>query len=329
MEKLAEETKNLLKRIYQESRSYQVRRRAHQILLRNEGWSIQQIANILNVSERMVCYWWKEWKEKKLVSLYARKGRGRKSKLNDEQKEQIKIWVKQDPRNLKKVLGKIQEQWGISISKQTLKRLLKCFSMTWRRLRKGVANPPEPQKYEQKKEELEILKAREKQGEIEIRYLDECGFCLEPYIPYAWQEKGETIGIRSQKSRRLNVLGLLSKCNQLDAYLWQCKINSEVVIACIDDFCQRVVKPTFIVMDLATTHTSKAFLKKLEEWRSQNVEIFWLPRSSPQLNLIEILWRFIKYQWLEPKDYESLDALFAAVESILRNYGTDYAINFV
>ena len=56
MEKLAEETKRLLKRIYQDSSSYQVRRQSHQILLRNEGWSIQQIANILNVSKKMLCY---------------------------------------------------------------------------------------------------------------------------------------------------------------------------------------------------------------------------------------------------------------------------------
>jgi hypothetical protein len=52
----------------------------------------------------------------------------------------------------------------------------------------------------------------------------------------------------------------------------------------------------------------------------------FVPYAIAEPHLIEILWRFIKYQGLEPKDYESLDTLFAAVESILRNYGTDYAI---
>ncbi|MGK7925403.1 MAG: transposase, partial [Spirulina sp.] len=89
MEKLARETKKLLWRIYRESESYQVRRRAHGVLLRYEGWSISQIATIFNVSKRIVSYWWKEWKERKLVSLYARKGKGRKPLLNDEQKEQV------------------------------------------------------------------------------------------------------------------------------------------------------------------------------------------------------------------------------------------------
>ncbi|MGK7929633.1 MAG: IS630 family transposase [Spirulina sp.] len=345
MEKLARETKKLLWRIYRESESYQVRRRAHGVLLRYEGWSISQIASIFNVSERIVSYWWKEWKERKLVSLYARKGKGRKPLLNDEQKEQVKKWAKQTPRNLKKVLEKIQEEWGINMSKQTLKRALKCLKMTWKRMRKDVANPPEPEEYKRKKEELENLKEQERQGKIEIRYLDEVGFCLEPYIPYAWQERGETLFMKSQKSRRFNILGLLGKSNQLDSYLWNCSIDSEIVVACIDDFCKRVTKKTFIVMDLASIHTSKSLFGKLEEWRSQNLEIFWLPRSSPKLNraigygeetspslalnLIEIFWRFIKYQWLKPKDYESLETLKEAVEQILRHFGTDYAINFV
>merc|ERR1712117_603111 len=51
----------------------------------------------------------------------------------------------------------------------------------------------------------EQQKRQEKKGEIEIRYLDESGFCLIPYIPDAWQEKNEKIEIKSQQSKRLNV----------------------------------------------------------------------------------------------------------------------------
>jgi hypothetical protein len=50
-----------------------------------------------------------------------------------------------------------------------------------------------------------LLKRQEEKGEIEIRYLDESGFCLIPYIPYAWQETNQKIEIKSQQSKRLNV----------------------------------------------------------------------------------------------------------------------------
>ena len=39
---------------------------------------------------------------------------------------------------------------------------------------------------------------------------DESGFCLVPYIPYAWQEKGDTIAIESMPSTRGNVLGFMN-----------------------------------------------------------------------------------------------------------------------
>jgi hypothetical protein len=45
----------------------------------------------------------------------------------------------------------------------------------------------------------------DKQGIIDLRYYDESGFCLVPYIPYAWQEQGETIAIESEPSKRINV----------------------------------------------------------------------------------------------------------------------------
>ena len=60
----------------------------------------------------------------------------------------------------------------------------------------------------------------------------------------------------------------------------------------------------------------------------RGLEIFFLPTYSPQLNIIEILWRFIKYQWLDTNAYESYSALVEAVETILKNFGTEYTINF-
>ena len=54
-----------------------------------------------------------------------------------------------------------------------------------------------------------------------------------------------------------------------------------------------------IVTDQASIHTSDAIVDKLEEWKQRNITLFELPSYSPELNLIEILWRFIKYEWIE------------------------------
>jgi len=55
---------------------------------------------------------------------------------------------------------------------------------------------------------------------------------------------------------------------------------------------------------------------------------FELPTYSPELNLIEILWRFMKYDWLEPAAYKSWQSLREHVEGMLRRFGQDFVINF-
>jgi transposase len=56
--------------------------------------------------------------------------------------------------------------------------------------------------------------------------------------------------------------------------------------------------------------------------------LHWLPPYSPELNLIEILWRKIKYQWLSPKAYLGFDHLKAELQTILDQFGSKYLITF-
>ena len=94
-----------------------------------------------------------------------------------------------------------------------------------------VGEQPQKQEYAQKLAQLETLKRLEDEGELDLYYLDETGFCLIPCIPYGWQPIGQTVGIESQRSRRLNVLALMTCSNQLETYISQQSITSEVVIA--------------------------------------------------------------------------------------------------
>ena len=81
-------------------------------------------------------------------------------------------------------------------------------------------------------------------------------------------------------------------------------------------------------MDKASIHTSQMIQERLEEWKNQQVEIFQLPPYSLQLNLIEILWRFMKYEWIELNAYEFWDSLVSYVEKVLRDFGSNYVIDF-
>ena len=120
----------------------------------------------------------------------------------------------------------------------------------------------------------------------------------------------------------------MNRNNELESYIFNGSITSKVVIELLDKFCQKIKKLTVVVMDNAPIHTSKALKEKIEQWRKKKLEIFWLPTYSPHLNLIEILWRFMKYEWIEIDAYSSWETLVEYVEKVLKGFGDRYVINF-
>jgi len=168
----------------------------------------------------------------------------------------------------------------------------------------------------------------EEAGKLNIYYGDESGFSLEPCISYGWQPPGEYVRITPVGGNRLNVFGLLSRDNDLHAYSIKGSINTDVVIACIDEFVKTIDTKTVLVLDNASIHHSEKFNAKLGEWIQKKLRIFHLPPYSPHLNIIETFWRKIKYDWLKPRDYDSWETLKNAVDDILMSTGEKYKIEF-
>lgn len=163
---------------------------------------------------------------------------------------------------------------------------------------------------------------------MEIRYADESGFNLNPYIPYGWQPINEPVRMKAAKSKSLNTFGLMTRNNQLAAYTYYGSATADLIIAFIDDFAKNVKQRTVVILDNATVHHTEEFRDKIEEWKEIDLHVFYLPRYSPHLNIIEILWRKMKYEWLKAEDYKNLKTLEAAVEHILCNLGTLFSIDF-
>jgi transposase len=285
---LRKDTSKLLKRIYKQSKYYQVRQRGHCILLSYQKYKISELREIFKVSRNTIYHWFNNWESCGLVGLYNHPGQGRKKIFKARQQEIIIEWVKETPKNLGLVQAKIHTQWGVTASKDTIKRVIKFVHMGWYRIKRRVGGEPVPEFYTRKVQELEELKQLEKSGKIEIRYVDETGFCLIPYLPYAWQERTQKIEVPSRKSKRLNVLGFLTRQNELEVHTFECSINRDVVIACIDKFCEKITKKTILVMDNSSIHQNSFLWNKEDEWALKGLEIFFLPTYSPELNIIEI-----------------------------------------
>lgn len=124
------------------------------------------------------------------------------------------------------------------------------------------------------------------------------------------------------------MFGFLSRDNHLVAYSSTDTMNADLIMAFIDDFAEQITQKTVVVLDNATIHHSDEFQDKIPEWEQQDLHIFYLPTYSPHLNLIETLWRKIKYEWLKPHHYQSWQTLSEAVEDIILKVGNSFKIDF-
>lgn len=186
---------------------------------------------------------------------------------------------------------------------------------------------------EEAQKEIEHLKGEvTKDKTLNLYYFDESSFSLSPNIPYGWSPKNKTIELKASRSPSLKVLGFLGLDNQLRAYTTTGTINSIFLIEIFDDFLKQMPKnsTTIIILDNAPTHTSNLFQDNIEEWAEKGLILYFLPTYSPQLNRIEILWRFMKYHWIQIKDYASTLTLENYIHLVLANYGigNKFEINF-
>ena len=160
-------------------------------------------------------------------------------------------------------------------------------------------------------------------------YGDESGFCLSPVVPYLWQPKGRTVGLPAKShSRRLSVFGLLSRQGCLHSFPTQERITAQIVVDSIEAVLPRLAHPSILVLDNATVHRSKVVRDKRKEWKQKGLRLLFLPPYCPHLNLIEILWRHIKYRWLDCTAYRDFETLCQSVTDILAQVGAKYRLSF-
>lgn len=182
--------------------------------------------------------------------------------------------------------------------------------------------------FDSQKVELEQLIELHKMRYIDLYYCDESHFGLTPNVGYAWQHKDNPILLPASKGKRLSVLGLMTPDCKLFSRVFEGSINSDSAIAVMDEFSQTITKRTIVVIDNAPIHRSKKFMAKIEQWRKQDLWIYYLPPYSPELNIIEILWRFIKYQWMPFDAFLNFQNLKERIAELLNSIGSKYIIKF-
>ena len=327
---LSSEQREQLAEIMKSSAPQRKRMRAHTILLSERRYSIDQIADIYQVDRDRVSQWLDWWEQYQFEGLDDDPRGGRPPKLDTEEKKEAIEIVRKEPRSIKQGLKSIADEIGKVISGDTLKSILKGEDYLWKRMRRSLRPLREEKEFRAAQSELAALRADSLApgSDFDLWYFDEAGFTLQPSVPYAWQLVGERLELASGHGSRQNVLGFFNLHHEFHSFAFEGSIDSHVVAGCFDLFLERLERPALVLIDNAPIHTSEEFEEEIERWQKEDLYLKFLPPYSPELNLIEILWRKIKYEWLPLDAYQSFETMTKALFDVIGGIGSKYRITF-
>lgn len=163
-------------------------------------------------------------------------------------------------------------------------------------------------------------------GEIDLKYLDESGFCLWSPVSYSYIHRGQRKRLEQTKrrGRRLSILGLWQPCVSFEYGLALGSFTSESYIRLMNwqanKAAQRLEQTgriTVVVEDNGSLHTSITVQGKLPEWENKGLYIFFLPKYCSEMNRIENEWQQIKSQELGGQIFEDeYDLAVAVMEGV-------------
>lgn len=186
---------------------------------------------------------------------------------------------------------------------------------------------PEPEVYAVRCECLNEWETLSQQQQIDVFYGDESGVSLFPCIPYGWQFPGERVTTPSTHGGQLNCFALLARDNDCFFRTTEASITADWLGEQLDIFSVSLKRLTVVVLDNAPLHR-KMVKDRGSLWEERGLFIGFLPPYSPQLNIVETLWKKLKYEWLQAKDYACKETLHAAVRQALGEVGKSLRIAF-
>lgn len=323
---LSSEEKHVLKGYFKTTPLLLIRFKSQAILLRNKAMKLADIADVLGRSVRTVERWIKDFKQKRLASIFTgHQENENASKLTREQKEEIKKVLAEPP----SAYGLPKEFWDVpQLKEYVYARFGSVYESTRSYhflLEFGNLSFKNPDKFNVRRNEKQISERMEAiYGEI-ISYMEDPGwevFCsdetrmqLEAITRRAWLKKGEKTVLKVERSKDYqNYLGFLNQKT------WQCHVFeiawgrlTEIIRATGEFIKLYPNKKICIIWDNATCHKGILMREALSKGGLlERVHLVTLPPYAPDHNPIEHVWNTVKDKLSnnQDKDFEETKQKF-------------------
>ncbi len=321
---LSREELELLPKLLQHVQNNRLLKRYHAIWFSHLGKSVQEIAELLDVSEESVRNWIHVFDERGFEGLVDDWRSGRPPKADATYIERLLDVVHISPVvvgypvtswTLSLLAAHMEEETDIALSGERVRQLLLENGIRFRRAKlRVVSDDPD---YDIKRRRIERLVAAPPKRTV-ILFEDETELHLNPRIQKTWRRVGEPMKVNAAgKDRKLNLFGTANPATgTVVARFCQHKRSGDFV-ALLRQVARRYrgwkVK---IVLDNYGIHSTKRvqeFLNRL----GGRIELVPLPTYSPHLNPIEGFWLFLKSHVTSNHLYEDLAELKRTVVRFL------------
>jgi transposase len=283
-----------LKARYKQERDRRKAERIHCVILFAEGYRLEEISRILMRSVKALYGWLAVFRQLGVKGLCRWEYQGRQSELNEEQWAEVEQELARKVyRRAKEVAAYVKAQFQIEYSERGMQALLrrKGYRRIKSRLVPGKAKAAQQEAwvidYEKLKATLQTLDR--------IYFVDAVHPTHNVQITYVWTKKGQRRRIRSNTGReRYNILG--AYCPRDREYIdvrGTENVNGQTLTQLIDRIRERHPEAGRILLILDNARYNHAHLVQ-EYVANTPVELHYLPSYSPNLNLIERLWGFLK-----------------------------------
>ncbi len=266
--------------------------------LRKRGMTRKEIGEIVGVHADTVGRWLKLSSKQLKVNRGGRQsGEGRtltsiqeqaiRKMIMDKTPDQLKmdyaLWTR------KAVMELIEQESGVKMPIRTVGLYLSRWGMTPQKPAKRAyeQNPKAVQRWLDN--EYPTIKARAKKEKAEIYWGDETGMRNDSQHERGYAPKGKTPIIRlNAKRASMNMISAISNQGKVRFRVFEGTMNAKKLI----EFCERLIKTTsrkvYLVLDNLRVHHAKIVKAWLLDHKD-DIEVFYLPSYSPELNPDEYL----------------------------------------
>jgi transposase len=287
------------------------------IVLLGSGWSVAEVAEALLLDEKTLSHWLEKYQrggKDELLTLYYT---GKDCSLTEQQQEELaKHLDDKTYLTVKEIRQYVQKKYKVAYSRTGMTELLHRLGFSYKKPAHVPGKLDSVQQAVFVKAHEKLLQTKGKNDPV--YHVDACHPQHNSIPAYGWIRRGKEKLLKSNGSRkRVNINGAVNITTMELVTDFTKSVNKESSLRLFLKIIKKhpKAKKIHIILDNASYYVSKWLREKLS---GTKIVFHFLPSYSPNLNLIERLWKFFKKEIVYNTYYERFEVFVSACKNFFR-----------